>query len=185
MIVISTVISIEMVGVYKVYKEIASIFKKVQDPVNQTVFPEFTKLLAKADRHETARVVVKSIAILSAVSFFLITVLLLSSTFIIETFFGAAYLVEVNALHALVTVYLLSFITVPVNSLFIASGFAKSTVNILVLTNSLYLVSAYYFGGIYGIYGIVIAYTVQLVFNKGLKIYLLKKYFHEWGGRVR
>lgn len=185
MIVISTVISLETVGIYKVYREIASLLSKIQDPVNQTIYPEFTKLLARGDRHETARIALKTMSILSAVSFVLIGGLLMTSYYIVETVFGASYLEDINALHALVIAYLLSFVTVPVNSLFIASGFAKTTFHVLLVTNSLYLLSAYYFAGIYGIYGIVIAYTVQVVLNRGLKIYLLRMSFDDWGSGIR
>lgn len=184
MVVIGTVISLEMVGIYKVYKEIASTVKRIQDPINQTIFPEFTKLLAKKEKQETARVAKKTIFLLSTISSIIIGVLLLTAGLIVEKFFGAEYLIQIHALHALLIVYLLSFITVPINSLFIASGFAKSSVYILLFTNSMYLASAYYFGLLYGIYGIVIAYTVQLVSNKGLKIYLLYKH-PDWGERIR
>ena len=185
MIIISSVISIQMVGIYKVYKEIAGVILRLGEPVNQTIYPEFTKLLTSRKTKRTADVAKKTMLLLTGVSLVLTTISLLTSAFIVETFFGAEYLIEINALYALIIVYLLSFITVPINSLFIASGFAKSAFYLLVITNFLYLVSAYSFGIEYGIYGIVIAYTVQLVFNKGLKVYLLEKYFHDWGTKIR
>lgn len=185
MIIISSVISLQMVGIYKVYKEIAGVILRLGEPVNQTIYPEFTKLLTSRKTKRTADVAKKTMLLLTGVSLVLTTISLLTSAFIVETFFGSEYLFEINALYALIIVYLLSFITVPINSLFIASGFAKSAFYLLVITNFLYLVSAYFFGIEYGIYGIVIAYTVQLVFNKGLKVYLLEKYFHDWGTKIR
>lgn len=185
MIIISSVISIQMVGIYKVYKEIAGVIVRLGEPINQTIYPEFTKLLASKNIKRTAEIAKKTMLLLTGVSLVLTTISLLTSAFIVETFFGPEYLLEINALYALIIVYLLSFITVPINSLFVASGFAKSAFYLLLITNSLYLLSAYFFGVEYGIYGIVIAYTVQLVLNKGLKVYLLKKYFHDWGTKIR
>jgi O-antigen/teichoic acid export membrane protein len=185
MIVISSVMSLQMVGIYKVYKEIAGVVNRIQDPVNQTIYPEFTKLLANRNTTKTASIAKKTMLLLTGLSVVLTALLLLTSSIIIETFFGSEYILEINALYALSIVYLFSFITVPINSLFVASGFAKSAFYILLLTNSLYLASAYFFGIEYGIYGIVIAYAVQLVFNRGFKIYLLNKYFHDWGTTIR
>lgn len=185
MIVISSVMSLQMVGIYKVYKEVAGIVKKIQDPINQTIFPEFTKLLANRKTRKTADVAKKTVLLLTGLSVGITTLLLLISPIIIETFFGSEYLPEINALYALIIVYLFSFIAVPINSLFIAAGFAKLAFYILLLSNSLYLVSAYLFGIEYGIYGIVVAYMVQLVFNRGFKIYYLKKYYNDWGTTIR
>lgn len=185
MIVISSVMSLQMVGVYKVYKEIAGVVKKIQNPINQTIYPEFTKLLANRKTKSTASIAKKTMLLLTGLSIVLTTILLLISSFIVERFFGSEYLLEINALYTLIIVYLLSFITVPINSLFVAAGFAKLAFYALVLTNSLYLVCAYFLGIKYGIIGIVVAYMVQLVFNRGLKIYLLKKYYHDWGSTIR
>jgi O-antigen/teichoic acid export membrane protein len=185
MIVISSVVSLQMVGVYKVYKEIASVVKKIQDPINQTIFPEFTKLLANSRITKTASIAKRTILLLSGLSVVITVILILTSSLIVETFFGVEYLLEINALYAMVIVYMLSFITVPINSLFVAAGFAKIAFYVLVFTNVLYLISAYVFGIKYGIYGIVGAYMVQLVFNRGLKIYLLKKYYNDWGNTIR
>ena len=185
MIVIGSVMSLQMVGIYKVYKEIASVVKKIQDPINQTIYPEFTKLLANQKITKTANIAKKTIFLLTGLSAVITTILLLTSSIIVEKFFGPEYLIEINALYALIIVYLLSFITVPINSLFVAAGFAKLAFYLLVFTNILYLVSAFVFGIEYGIYGIVGAYLIQLVFNRGLKIYLLKKYIHDWGNKIR
>jgi len=185
MIVISSVMSLQMVGVYKVYKEIAGVVKKIQDPINQTIYPEFTKLLANRKTKSTANIAKKTMLLLSGLSVVLTTILLLTASIVIETFFGSEYLLEINALYGLIIIYLLSFITVPINSLFVAAGFAKYAFYVLLLTNSLYLVSAYFLGIEYGIYGIVVAYMVQLAFNRGLKIHLLKKYYHDWGSTIR
>lgn len=185
MIVISSVMPLQMVGVYKVYKEIAGVVNRIQDPINQTIFPEFTKLLANRNTEKTADIAKKTMLLLSGLSIVITTLLLLISSIVIETFFGAEYLLEINALYALLIAYLFSFITTPINSLFVAAGFVKLAFYVLVLTNSLYLMSAYLFGIEYGIYGIVIAYVVQLVFNRGLKVYFLKKYYNDWGATIR
>jgi len=185
MVVINSVVSLEMVGVYKVYKEIASVIKRIQYPVNQSIYPEFTKLLAKKYLTETTSLAKKAVLILCALGVPITLIMLPVSKFIVEKFFGSEFLPDINALFLMLIFYLFSFITAPINSLFIAAGFAKSGFMILLFTNTMYLIVA--FGGtmIFGIYGVIMAYAVQLLFNKGLKIYLLKKYSYDWGSTIR
>ncbi len=185
MIVISSVMTLKMVGIYKVYKEIAGFLKRIQDPINQAIFPEFTRLLAGKETKRTASMAKKSMMFLSGLSIALLLLLLLTSKMIVGKFFGAEYLEYMEALYLMLILYLVSFITVPVNSLFIASGFAKSSFMILLFTNTIYLATAFAGGMTLGIYGIIMAYAVQLFFNRGLKIYLLIKYSDDWGNVIR
>lgn len=48
-----------------------------------------------------------------------------SSNFMVGTFFGKEYLLDINALSFMIILFGISFVTVPVNSLFIAAGFVK------------------------------------------------------------
>lgn len=185
MIIISSVLSIKMVGIYKVYKEIAGLIHRISDPVNQAVFPEFTKLLGKSEMSKTASVTKKTIFMLFGAGAIIVVLMLVSSKFIVGSFFGAEYLMDINVLYCMIVLFGISFVTVPINSLFIAAGFAKYSFMIILFTNSLYLVTAFFFGKQIGLYGIVIAFAVQLFFNKGLKIYYLKKYSGDWGTTIR
>ena len=67
----------------------------------------------------------------------------------------------------------------------LAAGFAKYSFLLVLFTNTMYLATLYGAGIVIGIYGIAMAYGVQLFLNKGLKIYFLKKYSHDWGGKIR
>jgi O-antigen/teichoic acid export membrane protein len=181
MIIISSVLSMQMVGVYKVYKEIAKLLTKVADPINQSLYPEFTKLLGDNNIKVTASVVKKTILLLSIVSAIITLTLILMSKLIIIKFFGNEYLVQIAVLYALLLIQGLTLITSPINSLFIAAGFAKFSFIIVLLSNTAYLISAILFSHYYGIYGLVVAFTIQWIVNKGFKLLLLKKYSNEWG----
>ena len=185
MIVISSIISMESVGIYKVYKEIAGLLKRIQDPLNQSIYPEFSKLLANKDIANAAVVAKTSILLLSKISLGITLVILPVSYYVVEIFFGTEYLSNIYALFLLIILYMFSFITVPINSLFIAAGFARYSFLLVLFTNFMYLLTLYGGGIILGIYGIVIAYGVQLFLNKGLKIYFLNKYSYEWGSLIR
>lgn len=185
MIIISAVMSMEMVGIFKVYKEIAGLINRFGEPVNQSIFPEFTKLIGKRELRKTASVTRKTILLLFGVSLVITVGLMLVSGFLVGRFFGEDYLPRLNALYLLLAVYGVSFITVPINSLFIAAGFARASFTILFFTNLLYLLLAFGLGNLFGIYGIIMAFAAQTVINKGFKIFLLKRSAHEWGSVVR
>jgi len=181
MIVISSVLSLHLVGVYKVYKEIAGFIGRIGDPVNQSIFPEFARLIAKNDLEKTVSIAKTTILLMTGLCVVLVFLLSLSSKLIVSTFFGAEYLLNIDVLYYLIFLYGLSFLTVPINSLFIAAGFAKYSFWGISFSNVVYLFTAFVLGQSIGIYGIVIAYAVQLVFNKGFKLYFLKKYSASWG----
>ena len=185
MIVISSVMSIKMVGVYKVYKEIAGILNRVSEPLNQTIYPEYTKLIGSNKISEAIDVTKKTMKLFFGVSFLITISLILVSSFLIETFFGVEYLAEINAMYVLISAIGLGIVLTPINSLFIAAGFAKYSVYLVLLTNSSYLFAAFTLGKLFGIYGVIFAWIIQAILNQGLKMILLKKYRTGWNTVIR
>jgi O-antigen/teichoic acid export membrane protein len=185
MIIISSVISMNTVGVYKVYKEIAGIISRIGEPINQAVFPEFTKLIGNGDITKTGSITKKVILILTCLSVAITVSLLLSSKFLIGAFYGIEYLSEINVLYFMQILLGISFALIPINSLFIAAGFAKYSFLLVLFTNTVYLIVAFSFGVLIGIYGVVIAFAVQMVLNQGLKMFFLNKFSSDWGVAVR
>jgi O-antigen/teichoic acid export membrane protein len=177
--------SIQLVGIYKVYKEIAGIIGRFGDPINQVIYPEFTKLLGRNDISRSANVAKKTIFLLTLFGFFVVLFLLLSSKFLITSLFGFEYLSSINALYTMIVLFGFGFMFVPVNSLFIAAGFAQSSFIIVLCSNIIYLFVAFTFGKLIGIYGIIFAYGTQMDINQGTKLFLLKKYSSDWGAVIR
>ena len=184
-LVISSAMSLKMVGIYKVYKEIAGMINRIGEPINQAIYPEFTRLIGDRYNAHVVSVIKKVISILFCVATAATLFLLLSSKIILIKFFGVEYLEHVGALYLMLIFFGFSFITVPINSLFIAAGFAKYSFYIILLTNILYLLSAFYLGAIFGIYGVISAYAIQMIINKGLKIYFLNKHYSTWSTIIR
>ncbi|MCU7924766.1 MAG: oligosaccharide flippase family protein [Candidatus Thiodiazotropha sp. (ex Dulcina madagascariensis)] len=185
MIVISAVMPMATLGVYKVYKEFAGLITRIGEPVNQALYPEFTKLIGNSNSEESIDITKRAMRLLSLVGLAMGVVFMLASNSVIEHFFGTEYTSSIAALYLMIVLYILSFITVPINSLFIAAGFAKYSVYLLLFTNSIYLLSAFGFGQLYGIYGVIIAFAIQLFFNKGLKVFLMMKHSKDWDTVVR
>ena len=103
------------------------------------------------------------------------------SNIIIGKFFGEEYLANITIFRILVIFFGVHFVILPINPLFIAAGYAKYNFLIILVTNSIYLIMVYCLGRLIGIYGVVIAFVIQLLLNHGLKIFLLQKHKNEWG----
>lgn len=185
MIAISSVLSIQMVGIYKVYKELSGLINRVGDPINQAIFPIFTRLLGENKISKTVDVTKRIIIMLCALGGTITLVMLILSKFLVSTFFDEVYLSHIYVFQIMIILYGINFILLPINSLFIAAGFAKYSFNIVLFSNIIYLISVYNFGRLFGIVGIILAFVIQMCLNQGLKIILLKKYKSDWGKVVR
>lgn len=185
MVVISVVMPLEMVGVYKVYKEIAGLLGRIGDPINQAIFPEYSRLIGGNDARTAIGLAGKTILVLLAVSLALTVSMILSSRFFVASFYGAEFLTSINALYLLIGLFGISFFTIPVDSLFVAAGFARLGFYIVVFTNLLYLSMLFFFGKLFGIYGVIAVYGVQMLLNKGLKLIFLRRHHMGWSDTIR
>ena len=185
MVIISSVMSLQTVGIFKVYKEITGILGRIGDPVNQAIYPVFARLIGEGQAEESRVVAGKTIFLMSGVSIFLTGLLFFSAGFIVNQFFGSEYSTQMPALYLMLVLGALSFLTTPINSLFIAAGFARLAFYVVLLTNTVYFFVAYFLGRVIGIYGIVAANATQMFLNQSLKLYLMKRNPSGWRSRVR
>jgi len=182
-LILNQVMPMSSVGIYKAYKEIVGIIGRLGDPINQALYPEYAKLLGKEKTSDTIAVTKRIMQILLAVSAVTLIIFLISSELVIEKLFGIEYLTFMTAFYLLVVLNCINLFLVPINSLFIAAGFAKYSFYIVLCNNILYLALV---GGFYwGMYGVILAFAVQMTFNQGLKIFFLKKHSTGWGRVIR
>lgn len=184
-LIVNQVMSMEAVGVYKAYKEIVGVIGRLGEPINQAIYPEYAKLLGNENKSDTVSVTKSIMKILLSAALITMAAFLLVSELVIETFFGVEYLTLMTAFYLLVVLNCINLFLTPINSLFIAAGFAKYSFYIVLLNNILYLTVALIGGTLLGIYGIILAFAVQMTFNQGLKIIFLKKFSTGWGSVIR
>jgi O-antigen/teichoic acid export membrane protein len=179
------ILSIKMVGVYKVYKEIAGILGRLSDPINQVIYPEFARLIGSDQINQSKNIAKKTIGLLFFVSLILTTLMLFSAKPVVNYFFGIEYMSHLSALYALIIFHWIIFFTTPINSLFIAGGFARYSFYLVLFSNTLFLLIAYFLGRLIGINGIIAAFIIQGLINQGLKILLMKRHPSGWNHIVR
>lgn len=185
LVIMNQFLSMHIVGVYKTYKEIVGVIGRLGDPLNQVLYPEYAKLIGR-DRVEDSLAVTKKISmILLSASIVTLVGYLVGSHFVISRFLGEEYLTHMPAYYLLVVLGCINLYLTPVNSLFTAAGFARLGFYIVLVNNILYL-AASVLGSMYlGIYGLVLAFALQMTVNQGLKIYFLKRHSTGWSTVIR
>ena len=185
LLIMNQFLAMQVVGVYKFYKEIVGIISRLADPLNQALYPEYAKLIGGDQVEDSLTVTRKLNRILLSVSIAVLFGFLVTSHFVISRFFGEEYLVHMPAFYLLVLVNCINLYLTPINSLFIAAGFARYSFFIVLGNNILYLAVSLVGCMYLGIYGLVLAFALQMIFNQGLKIFFLKKHSTGWSTVIR
>ena len=120
-LIVNQVMSMNSVGIYKVYKEIVGIVGRLGEPINQAIYPEYARLLGKGKTLDTVSVTKSIMQILFAVAIIMLIVFLIASELLIETLFGADYLALITVFYLLVALNCISLFLTPINSLFYRS----------------------------------------------------------------
>jgi O-antigen/teichoic acid export membrane protein len=185
LLIMNQFLTMNVVGVYKTYKEIVGVIGRLGDPLNQALYPEYAKLIGRDKVEDSLAVTRKISRILLTASVVALVGYLVASHFVISRFFGEQYLTHMPAFYLLVILFCINLYLTPLNSLFIAAGFARFSFYIVLGNNILYLAVALVGSMYLGIYGLVLAFALQMVFNQGLKIYFLKKHSTGWSTVIR
>lgn len=185
LLIMNQFLTMSVVGVYKTYKELVGVISRLADPLNQALYPEYAKLIGNDKAEDSLTVTRKLNRILLSVSIAALLGYLATSHFVISRLFGAEYLEHMPAFYLLVLLNCINLYLTPLNSLFIAAGFARFSFFIVLGNNILYLAVSLVGCMYLGIYGLVLAFALQMIFNQGLKIYFLKKHSTGWGTVIR
>jgi O-antigen/teichoic acid export membrane protein len=159
--IVAAVVSLEAVGLYKIFKQVTLILIQVADPIYQVVYPQFSTFLAQGKTRKAVRLAVKTGVILLLFSLPMAFVISLLSPWWMSSIFGEAYTKDLLALGVYLFLIAISIGFISIHPLFIAMGFVKYNVAILAVSNTLYVLAAWFLGGIFGLMGIVIAYGIQ------------------------
>ena len=159
--IVSAVVSLEGVGIYKVFKSIADILTKPVDPVYQAIYPQFATLVTKGEDARAARMAAKVGLIILVVSIPTVILMSLSSQWWLSVIFGDTFASQWLVMNLYLTFKALSISAVAVHPLFIAMGYVQKNFVILATANIIFLILAWFLCGQFGLAGIILAYGVQ------------------------
>ena len=162
-------------GVYKIARQGMALVGKLSSPMYQAVYPMQSKMLARSDRTGAVRITVKSALLLMAVSSVLVLISWPLLPLVVPSLLGADYGAVWAIFLFAVVVKSLDNIFTPVHSLFIALGYIKANLLILMVANGLLLVGFWLVVPASGAFGALVCLAVQAMVVLCLKIYVIQR----------
>lgn len=163
-------LGLELVSVFKVFKQVIALISKMAVPIYQAIFPQFSKLTA-LDKLDVAYNAVKRIqkfVIKYIMPLFIIVGL--TSYYWLDIIFGSLYRDYWYVLFIYIIVHIISISFTTIHPLFLSMGKVKEDFAYVLLTNLVYFIVALILVEYLGMLGIVISYAIQ-----SFSIILLKK----------
>ncbi|KAF1086096.1 Inner membrane protein YghQ [Sporotomaculum syntrophicum] len=168
-------ISVELVAIYKVFKQIIQVFSMLTTPIAQAIMPQLAELIARKEDVRAYQVVLK-------LRNFILTVLLpitVLCSIVAEPCFrvilGPEYAEQVVMFIVLLLINDFALSYVALHPFFAALGKVREDFFIILGTNIVYLVVAFLLVGILGIYGIILGTALQYVLTIYSKTYLINR----------
>jgi O-antigen/teichoic acid export membrane protein len=161
MALVGALVSLESVGVYRIIKQIALVMTMVSDSVYQVIYPRLAALLARNDLAAALQQARRAGALLLAFTSTAALGVVVLAPAVVPWLFGASFARDFLSLDAYMALRAVSCAFVVVHPLFLAMGYVKRELLILIVANTLYLGLAYALGSAFGLLGIVLAYGVQ------------------------
>jgi O-antigen/teichoic acid export membrane protein len=174
-IIVSAVVSLEATGIYKIIKQIAQLLGLLADPIYQAVYPQFATMvvnnkLASAAKY-AAKIGITIFLVVGPVAFGLAA----SSVWWLDLVFGEGFSQGWLPLSIFLLFKAFSLAAIAIHPLFIAMGYVKKNTSILLVSNTLYLLSAYLLGLQFELVGISLAYGIALLIVLTSKYVVIRK----------
>ena len=159
--IVSKVVSLEAVAILKIIKSVSQVLAQIGTPIYQALFPQFSLLVAERRSAEAFHLLRRIAKLSLAFGFPLVLALGASSPLWLGPMFGEEVAAAWQVLAVYLALRLVSISFIGIHPLFISMGFARQNFQIVVLTNALYLVTAWLLASWLGLMGIVLAYGMQ------------------------
>lgn len=164
-------LGLEMVAIFKFFKQIISILSKLTTPIYQAIFPQFSKLAATNKKQEGYEAVLKIKKVILKIVLPFAIILGLSSYFWLNIIFDVTYAQYwyILALYLIVHTIALSYTTI--HPYFVSIGQVFYSFKYVLISNIIYIILAYLTIGYLNMLAIILSYTVQF----SIVIYLKNK----------
>lgn len=168
-------LKLELVTVFKVFKQIISVLSKLAAPIYQAIFPQFSTLVAKGEYKRGYDAVIKIRNAVYKYFIPLIIVVGLSSPIWLNIIFGEIFSQYwyILFIYLIIHTYALSYTTI--HPYFTALGKVKEDFIICLIANVVYLILALTLTKHFGMIAIVMSYAVQILIVIHAKKHMIKK----------
>lgn len=166
-------LGLEMVTIFKFFKQIISLLSKLTTPIYQAIFPQFSKLVAENKKTEAYNVVLK---IKKTILTFILPcsiILGLTSNIWLNLLFETSYAQYWYVLTVYLIVHTIALSYTTIHPFFVSLGEVKSSFKYVLVSNIIYIIVSLILIKPINMLAIVIAYTCQfsiIIFCKKRKI---------------
>lgn len=174
-LLIGKFLTLEYVGIYKICKTVTLVLDKIGAPIYQILYPSFCEEVKKYKKN----VYMKKLFKISLGLFGVITLIFLLLNVIgfdiLEIIFDKNIKNYKNQINFYYIVKGFGIIFVGIHPLFLAKGLIKKETFIILFSNSLYLILLYPLLKTFDLYGVILAYLVQVSTIIMLKLFIILK----------
>ncbi|XMB85732.1 oligosaccharide flippase family protein [Mycoplasmatota bacterium WC44] len=174
--IISTVLSFELISVYKIFKNITNIFSRVANQIYQVVFPELALFIAKREYKNAIKITIKITSLILIVGIPITILVSATSKWWLLIIFDETVSSYWVTFSLLLTIRMISSALIAIHPLFIALGYVKQNLYIVGFANVIYLFSAWFLGINFGLNGLAIAFGLQLIIVIYLKVVRIRRF---------
>lgn len=176
-IFIISLISVDMVAIYKVFKQIIQILSMLINPISQAILPQFSELVAQNRTAEALRKVLKLRNVILGCGTIAVVGSLLFGKPIFTWVLGSEYGENLLLFEALFVVQIFLMSYTAIHPFFAALGVPRIDFMFTAITNLIYMFVAFVTVKTIGVYSIILAMAVQGISLIWLKCYYSKKRF--------
>ena len=169
-------ISVELVAIYKVFKQVLQIFATLINPISIVIMPQFSELIAK-NKVKDAYISVNRIRnIVLSGGLVMIGLTVICGKPLLNIFLGNNFGENIFLFQIMLMVQVILLSYVSIHPLLLSLGNAKQNFYIILFSNIVYIASVFIFVSKIGIYAVIMATAIQGGICIGLKIVFIKRY---------
>jgi len=178
-VVIGKLYSSEVVGVYRIAKEVSNSVVKLTDPIYQAIYPEFASLLARGKKMDAKRVSrkISFYAGLAAIIFYV--VFLMVGEYVINMAFGEEFLLAYEIILVYFLAIFVAIITIPLYPMQHAFGLAKAAFYNQLYATLIYIPLVILLTIEFGMIGASVSYVMYYIFLTVLTLSSINKGFSD------
>lgn len=174
---IISLISVDMVAIYKVFKQIIQILSMLINPISQAILPQFSELVAQNRTAEALRKVLKLRNVILGCGTIAVVGSLLFGKPIFTWILGPEYGENLLLFETLFVVQIFLMSYTAIHPFFAALGVPRIDFMFTGITNLMYMLVTFVTVKTIGVYSIILAMAVQGISLIWLKCYYSKKCF--------
>lgn len=168
-------ISVEMVAVFKVFKQVLQVFSMLANPISTAIMPQMSELVSEGRAREAFRVVLKIRNVICVVAVFCILAAAILGYPLFGFFFGKTYAINLPLFLILLSVHFYALMYVALHPYFYSLGLARQDSFVSLGANVIYLCVAFSLVDALGAYAIVLAMAFQYLITNVTKVQIVNK----------